>query len=290
LSDYPENLPDVLKRAHLNDVDGAWAMTRGVDGAEMETWGDATAIKTAAPVHMGNLLAVTDVPSDPVGLFDRAEKFYGRGNPWRVITAGQAIDPVRKVAEQRGMVEHKCQPGMLLSPLLPAPALTPPRNVRVVSTSKDLRAFQLTGARGFGFPVMALEMILPDVPGPAGQPGVPQFFLAYDGDVPMSTSALLVSHGIAGIFFVCTVPKGRKRGFATSAVWAAVEAGRKLGCDAAYLQATDMGRPVYERMGFHKVDDFGEWRVQLGPLGMLRAASSIISMVVKHYLNRGRAH
>jgi len=281
--------PDVLKRAHENDVDGAWAMARSVEGARIQRWNGATAIRTAAPLAMSNLLAVTDVPPDPFELFERAEKFFGPGIPWRVITTGEAVAAVKRAAEQRGMVPHSCEPGMVLSPIPPAPALLPPRSVRVISTMDDLMAFQRTGAKAFGFPLVAARMMIPELPGPADQPGNPQFFVAYDGDVPVSTSVLVVSHGIAGIYFVGTVPKARGKGFATAAVWAAADAGRKMGCDAAYLQATVMGRPVYERMGFHKVDDFAEWRVRLSAFGKVRAVFSMIALGARYFLHRRRA-
>jgi GNAT superfamily N-acetyltransferase len=235
---------------------------------------------------MGNLLAVTDIPPDPAELFDRAQKFFGPRTPWRVITTGDPVESVKRAAEQRGMKPYPCQPGMMLSPIPPAPAVSPPRSVRVASNAKELRDFQRTSSKGFGIPMIAIDMILPQLPGPVGQPGVPLFFVVYDGDKPVSASALLVSHGIAGIFFVSTIPRARKRGYATTAVWAAAEAGRKQGCEAAYLQASDMGRPVYERMGFHKVDDFAEWRLHLGGLGQIRAFFSIIGMVIRHHLGR----
>ena len=37
---------------------------------------------------------------------------------------------------------------------------------------------------------------------------------------------------------------------------AAIEAGRAAGAAAASLEATSLGYPVYERMGFRRVDDY----------------------------------
>lgn len=42
-------------------------------------------------------------------------------------------------------------------------------------------------------------------------------------------------------------------GIGTAASWATAVAGRAWGCDPIVLQATEMGLPIYERMGFRTV-------------------------------------
>ena len=54
----------------------------------------------------------------------------------------------------------------------------------------------------------------------------------------------------AGIGWVGTVPEQRGHGYAEAVTWAAVREGFRRGAAFANLQASPMGRPIYERMGF----------------------------------------
>ena len=49
---------------------------------------------------------------------------------------------------------------------------------------------------------------------------------------------------------MATPPEFRRRGYGAAATWAAIEVGAQRGCDHAVLQASEMGAPVYRRMGF----------------------------------------
>jgi predicted acetyltransferase len=63
----------------------------------------------------------------------------------------------------------------------------------------------------------------------------------------------LCSHGVAGIYWVGTVPDARRRGLAEIATRAAGNAGFERGMRVAALQASAMGYPVYLRMGYETV-------------------------------------
>ena len=93
---------------------------------------------------------------------------------------------------------------------------------------------------------------LPDVPGMT-------FYIGYLDGAPVATSQLAVSYGIAGVHTVSTLPAYRGRGIGEAMTWRAVLDGRAEGCDAAYLQASEMGYPVYQRMGFLHVADYCAW-------------------------------
>jgi GNAT superfamily N-acetyltransferase len=73
---------------------------------------------------------------------------------------------------------------------------------------------------------------------------------------PVSRSMAIVRGELVGVHNVYTPPAFRKQGFGTALTAAAVEAGRLAGARAACLEATVLGFPVYERMGFERVDDY----------------------------------
>lgn len=53
-----------------------------------------------------------------------------------------------------------------------------------------------------------------------------------------------------GVYNIATLPTARRRGFGEAMTARVVADGEAAGCDVAALQASSMGRPIYERMGF----------------------------------------
>ena len=64
---------------------------------------------------------------------------------------------------------------------------------------------------------------------------------------------VIVTHGVAGIYWVGTHPDARGKGLAELCTRAAGNAGFDLGARIAGLQASVMGEPVYRRMGYVEV-------------------------------------
>ena len=63
---------------------------------------------------------------------------------------------------------------------------------------------------------------------------------------------------VLGVFNVATVPGARGRGVGRAVTLAALRDGAAAGCRMAVLQASEMGHPVYERLGFR---DFGAYDI-----------------------------
>lgn len=56
--------------------------------------------------------------------------------------------------------------------------------------------------------------------------------------------------GDCGVYLVATVPEYRGRGLARRLMSVALEEARERGCETSTLQASPMGYPVYERLGY----------------------------------------
>jgi GNAT superfamily N-acetyltransferase len=72
----------------------------------------------------------------------------------------------------------------------------------------------------------------------------------------VTTAAAFIGFGYVGIYAVATLPDTRGRGYGEAITWAATLCRPDL---PATLQASEMGRPIYERMGFRTVADFTVW-------------------------------
>ena len=81
------------------------------------------------------------------------------------------------------------------------------------------------------------------------EPGIGVVMGSVDGE-PVSVALVSVTGTTAGIYNVATPPEHRRRGFGAAVTWAAIEEGRRRGCDHAVLQASELGAPVYRDMGF----------------------------------------
>ena len=75
-------------------------------------------------------------------------------------------------------------------------------------------------------------------------------FVAYLDGAPVSCAMTLVSHGVAGVFYVATVESARRRGLGDALTRMAARAGFELGARAAWLGASEMGADLYRRIGF----------------------------------------
>ncbi len=70
---------------------------------------------------------------------------------------------------------------------------------------------------------------------------------------------------------VATIEAARGRGYGTAMTWAAI-ADAAPGVEIAVLQASALGRPVYERMGFRMVVEYDELEGSIGEPGRAPAS------------------
>jgi hypothetical protein len=81
-------------------------------------------------------------------------------------------------------------------------------------------------------------------------------FVIYLDDEPASIAMTIVSHGVAGIYWVGSVERARGMGLGRAVTVAATNAGLALGAEIASLQASPMGRPIYTRLGYETAFDY----------------------------------
>jgi predicted GNAT family acetyltransferase len=77
---------------------------------------------------------------------------------------------------------------------------------------------------------------------------------------PASAALAILSHGIAGIYWVGTVEKQRSRGLGEACTAAVGNAAFERGAAAVVLQASRQGEPIYRRMGYREITRYA-WHV-----------------------------
>ena len=88
-------------------------------------------------------------------------------------------------------------------------------------------------------------------------------FVAYSEGRPVAAASVVLAQGIGGIQWVGVLEEARGRGLAVAVTGAAANAGFEMGADAAWLEASHMGEPVYLRMGFEEMFNY---RIYVAPL------------------------
>jgi len=215
---------------------------------------DLTITNTRSAIAEFNLVFLKRPAHKLEKTLDRAARYFAaQGLPYRVCVRGDQAGACREPLVARGFREVRPVPGMLLSPLGDAPEPPDELEVRRVRDPQGLAEFQATAFDGFGLPAAAAPLFLTqdfaDLPRVA-------LFVGYAGGEPVSTAALVGSEDVAGVYWVSTREAARGRGYGAALTWQAVRAGRELGYPLASLQASEMGRPVYRRMGFRHDRDY----------------------------------
>lgn len=81
------------------------------------------------------------------------------------------------------------------------------------------------------------------------------FLALLDGE-PVSIAMTIVSHGVAGIYWVGSLDQARGKGLGRAVTVAATNAGFELGAETASLQASPMGKPIYLKLGYERAFDY----------------------------------
>jgi ribosomal protein S18 acetylase RimI-like enzyme len=245
------------RNAHLNLIDSSRQLFELDPGAEIEV-GSGWVFGAGRSPHpvISNAAFRVDDELDPGELLERAQAFFasrGRGFAvWARDGAAEDGDLI-DAAKTAGLKEVYAMPEMVLDRR--AEAHPPPAGVqlrRVLSASDAADYWRVaTGAyASIDFP-----------------PEIFAFYETHDGltadnaaafiadldDRPAGIAMTIVSHGVAGIYWVGTSDDARGRGLGWTVTATAVNAGFDLGAEIASLQASPMGESLYLRMGFETI-------------------------------------
>lgn len=213
-------------------------------------------VYTGPQLPLCNAAIVKRAPVGPTALIARARAFFARFNQaGALLTNGPLTEAMAAAAGAAGLAPHH-SPGMLLSPLTGAQPGVPGLEIRVADSPATLRTYNDTMTGGFGGAWAEGDIL--DGRALLDEPGLTHYFGLLNGE-PVATAMRFASHRIAGVFNVSTLPDFRGRGIGEAITWRAALDGTLEGCIASALQASDMGEPVYRRMGYRAIDSYTVW-------------------------------
>ncbi|MGA8664217.1 MAG: GNAT family N-acetyltransferase [Thermoplasmata archaeon] len=265
-----------MARCHRNFVEGFWQYTKSTPGASRRSSDGGTLLRSGIAASQANIWFLEEPTGSLDTIFEEATAYFGPNRPWRVIAAGSQVEEVHRVAAVHRLTPIASEPGMILDPMPAPPSPVPGLSIRTVDSPATLEDFGTAWCAAFGIPRWIFDMVLPTVLADDRERGTQnRFLVGYAGGGPVACSSVIVSEGVAGILSVGTTRAARGHGYGTALTWQAVEEGRRLGADVAYLSATSMGYPVYERMGFRRVAEYPSWAT---PVGFFRQIRLVLGM------------
>lgn len=190
----------------------------------------------------------------------RAHKVPGS---WHISPSMYAPDLDQRLLAH-GFTSGGSEPGMAADLLkLPRQVPTPSDfTVKQVRTTQDLQIWTQTLAQGFGEGEIEANWIGDMYRAIGFNDHVPwRHYLACWHGKAVATTSLFMSAGVAGIYFVFTVPEARRQGIGAAITLAALQDAQRLGYRVGILGASSMGYPVYQRLGFQQHCSFEVYEI-----------------------------
>lgn len=240
---------------HLNLVEYCREQARwsGADGAVEERGGIVLfAAGSDFPVLVNGAFAL-DPAVGPSELLDVADDWFGTRGRGYTVFAGE-VDGGRELAaaaEARAMLPVLDMPEMVVRAPVeerPLPAGTRLRWVDDHASMADFVAVQAGAYATYGMPGDVATRTITDLRA-FTEPQVHSVVAYLDGE-PVAGAQTVLSHGIAGVYWVGTLEPARGRGLGDAVTRAVTNRAFSLGATANSLQASTMGEAIYARMGY----------------------------------------
>jgi Acetyltransferase (GNAT) domain len=254
-------LAETAARAHLNLVESSRRLFELDPGTVVEE-GDGWLFGAGGLEHpvLANAAFRSGDGADPAALLARAREFFaarGRGFALWARVGVAADEDLLAAAREAGLEGVYEMPEMILSRRAEEPQLASGAELRRVESEADLLAYWDVAASAYaslGFPPELFEANRGSRR-PLEDPDAAAFLALLEGE-PAAVAMTIVTHGVAGVYWVGTVESARGVGLGRAVTAAATNAGLELGGEAASLQASHMGRPIYEAMGYETIHDY----------------------------------
>lgn len=202
----------------------------------------------------------TDPGVAPVDVLARADEFFGRFDRGYTLVTGPWDQDLAAHAEAEGLWAFGNTPEMVCRQRLAD--IDPPAGVELRRATTEAEVADALAVNGPAYASLGMpEEVIGQAIDRLDRVLEPHLatVVAYDGGQPVATAQAMLSHGVAGVFWVGTTEAARGRGLGEAVCrwvtnWAFDE-----GAAAQSLEASPMGEPVYARMGYEELHRYTSW-------------------------------
>jgi hypothetical protein len=232
-----------------------WETPARTMGGRWIRWNDAWAADAALPMRLFNRVTVLRRldPSAASGLAERVITFFGPhpgegeylvNDPWATLDL-----------EPYGFTRWWTLPFMVRKSEGTARDRSDV-DIREVRSKGDFEQFVHALIEGFTIPVPMSHPITPIMDERVVMDGGMRCWVAIADGLPVGTSVAYLADGVVGVYLVSVVPAMRRQGLGETLTWRA--ALTDPGAPST-LQASELGRPLYEQMGYVRALDCATW-------------------------------
>jgi len=224
------------------------------DDGEVREYGGLATVSLCVPMAMFNQVFVLRPLDDPRALLTKAAQFFDEHRLPFVVRIRAGLDPAaERACEELGMPYSDSVPGMSLTDMDREHRHVEGLEIRTVRDAEGLSHHLAVDAEAFGIELDVGRRLFNQRLFSATEV---ELYVGYVAGQPVANSALIASQRVAGVANVATLASHRGRGIGEAMTAHVIRRGRAFGCIMASLQASEMGKPVYERMGFRTVCEY----------------------------------
>ena len=264
------NIAERAALEHENWIAYLTGVVRCTNAARVHRDGGAVTILSDIPFDWFNQVLIERPDATPEGLLGVLDERLGPGSGFVVRLRDDVDDrfiPTLTGTRLAAADEAPTTPGMVAFPIdhaVIADALAPSRlpgfEIRQVIDAIGIEDHRTVVTEGFGSPpAVAFGTTC------AGLLDHPDcmVYVGYVGGIPVASGLGWRTGRTIGVYAIATIPAARQNGYGAAMTARVVTDGSEAGCDVAVLQASDLGRPIYERLGLRVAVRYRAYEVLL---------------------------
>ena len=252
---------DAAQLQHENLLAWLRVCGRQVPGALIRERRGVAVVATGLPFTLFNRILVTQPGASLAELADAVVLMRDRGAPFSLDLRRGTDDGFAAAAVESGLVcdsDAVLLPGMVLTPILPTGDGPSGLKIRRVVDQPGLELHCRALADGYGIPDSFVRPIM--TPAMLADADLAIYVGLAEGQPVVSGFGVRTGHTI-GVYNIATLPAARGRGFGAAMTTRIANDGAAAGCDVAILQASEMGLPMYRRLGYRTVVEYESYEL-----------------------------
>ncbi|MFC5470300.1 GNAT family N-acetyltransferase [Cohnella suwonensis] len=254
-----ETIESMLRKA-MQDHYLSYLESLSLPEFSVETVDGATMLSSAFVTALSNrvLKTRTSEESLPALLANVVGRYRSRNVPF-MWTAWPADLPTSlpERLKEHGFSGSAALRGMALETGRPRTGEEPPLpegfSIERVDTREDMMTFASVAQAGYGFDEEATKGIFHLLSPLVAEGDKGSNFVGRMNGMAVATSSLIRVGDVAGIYYVSTLPEARGLGAGIAVTRRAIAEAEALGCRWTILHASDMGYPLYAKLGFFDI-------------------------------------
>ena len=257
---YSMSESELLRLADLNLIEFWCESSKWIPGTEIFEAQDTVFINSALGFPGCSLAfsLATEQDEHPDAFLSRTKAFFAtRKRSFSLLLRGHFDRALIQHCKDNGMFLVSESPGMVLEEPIKSGAIPSGAELHWVDNENELQCFKQVVVEAYqdlAFPKEVSESYFAQ----AQRVISPHFVLAvvhFKGE-PVSTALAMLSHGIAGVYWVGTIKKARGIGLAAYCTREVSNAAFALGARKVVLQASKFGEPIYLKIGYREVTTY----------------------------------